>query len=360
MENKKLFGIFLSITSGLLFIGCNIIFEKTNLDFDDVLLIRSITQIISFSIALKIKGLDIWIWTVDEDKNIFKIRLLMLSQAIIGGIVNFTIQVSVYLLPLGDAMAIIFSNVFTTMLMAAIFLNEKIRVFKATCGIFVVAGIMMVIKPFDLFSYKQENIPNMQSHNESNNHSSEGLTQPSTNNHEFHSLHSLHSYYYMIGTVFALLSMVGASSLKIISTILYRNKSTSHAEMYTLYHGFGGLIVSIIVPLVYKGNQRIVLPQNDVQTYSLLGWISLFLLGFLFTIATFTSYSSIKFVGPIVVSFLRTSEIAISYFAQILFFGQIPDIISVLGGLLITIACICIPFEELAKSLFPVQIQKFL
>ena len=154
--------------------------------------------------------------------------------------------------------------------------------------------------------------------------------------------------------------MIGSSSVKILTTVLYRNKSTSAPEMLSLYQGLGGLIVSFVLPIIYQGNQRIILPLDETQTYSVKSWISLFIIGILFSLASFTRFASIRYNGPIVIGFLLTSEIVLSYLAQILFFGLIPDLKSVLGAIFITIACIFIPFEEYFISFFPVPIQKFL
>ena len=130
--------------------------------------------------------------------------------------------------------------------------------------------------------------------------------------------------------------------------------------MFSLYQGFGGLIVSFLLPLIYNGHQRIILPLDGTQSYSVNSWISLVIIGILFSSATFTRFASIRYNGPIVFSFLLTSEIVLSYLAQILFFGLIPDLKSVIGAIFITIACIFIPFEEHFISLVPVQIQQFL
>ena len=346
---SKLFGICLSLIGGLLFIGGNIIFVDSKVDFVDVVFVRSITQVIAFSIALKFKRRNIWIWEVDNDKSIRKIRFLMLLLSSIGGMVTLAIQISVFFLPLGDAMAILFSNVITTMIMAAIFLGERIRAFKIVCGIMVVAGIILVVKPFDFFS---ENVENTFANNETGQKSSDLFRrEPDDDNPR---------YYLYVGSLFAFFSMIGSSSMKIITTVLYRNESTSAPEMISLYQGFGGLIVSFVLPLIYKGNQRIILPLDETPNYSAKNFISLFIIGILFSLATFTRFASIRYNGPIVFSFLLTSEIVLSYLAQILFFGLIPDLKSVIGAIFITIACIFIPFEEHFISFFPVQIQEFL
>ena len=207
-----MFGICLSLIGGLLFIGGNIIFVDSKLDFEDVVFVRCVTQVIAFSIALKLKGRNIWIWEVDNDKSIRKIRFLMLLQSIIGGVQTLTIQISVFLLPLGDAMTILFSSCITTMIMAAIFLGERIRAFKIICGLLVVSGIILVVNPFDFFTDDEFNTS---ANDETRQKSSDLFPKEPDNDNP-------RNYFY-VGMVFALFSMINAVTTTII-TCLFINQ----------------------------------------------------------------------------------------------------------------------------------------
>lgn len=59
--------------------------------------------------------------------------------------------VSVVLMPLGDAQTIIYSCPIFTMVLAAMFLGHRLRLFKTFVGIFTLVGVFLVVRPPALF-----------------------------------------------------------------------------------------------------------------------------------------------------------------------------------------------------------------
>ena len=71
---KKIIGITLAFSSGLIFTANNCLIQTLNLDFSDALLVRSIIQIILLAIVCKAKGLSLW------PKVSEKLRSIMVFQ----------------------------------------------------------------------------------------------------------------------------------------------------------------------------------------------------------------------------------------------------------------------------------------
>ena len=130
------------------------------LNFDDVLFMRSIGQIlIAFVYVIKIKG-SIWIWKVDEGKSVNKLRSLLIIQGITDGIVNLCDLIAVTFMPLGDAITLLLSGVLPTIIFARIFLKERLKLYKIICTVLIITGIILVARPPFLFKDTESDILN--------------------------------------------------------------------------------------------------------------------------------------------------------------------------------------------------------
>merc|ERR1711881_730894 len=109
---------------------------------------------------------------------------------------------------------------------------------------------------------------------------------------------------------------------RIIIKVVVTNKSTSSPELLMFYQSVGCFIISLIAP-AFGGNQRIVFPSGTNKEYDLWSWIILFVIGFARTAMFTMRTKAIEFVGPVVTSFTRCSEIGIAYILQIIFFDTI-------------------------------------
>ena len=78
------------------------------------------------------------------DKNVHKIRILFLLAVFFSGIFNLTDLIAVAYMPIGDAMTIILCGAIPTVILAAIFLDERLRLFKIICSVFVVCLLSSV------------------------------------------------------------------------------------------------------------------------------------------------------------------------------------------------------------------------
>ena len=156
----------------------------------------------------------------------------------------------------------------------------------------------------------------------------------------------------------AIISMCSLSIVFVISTFLYQNKSTESVDTIVLYNGLGQLLVSVIAP-IFGGRSRIFFPTGQESPYDTWDWIFLSIIALTSIAAIFTRFLALKYIGPTTASFVRTVDIVLTYFAQIIFFHAIPTSLSILGAFFILFVCVVIPFEKKIVSLFPEKLQPF-
>ena len=313
------------------------------LDFTDAYFMRSLFQIfVSFFVILK-KRSNFWIFEVDLDKNIHKIRAFFLLATFCGGIFNLTDLVAVQYMPIGDAMTIILCGAIPTVILAAIFLDERLRLFKMICCVFVVTGIILVIRPPFLFNYEAATMIS-NNYSESNNITLIKTEKPKTHNH------------YYVGALGAFICMMSNAIFRTMIKIVHQNKSSRSSELMLLYHGILCVIISFLMTLI-ESNQRILFPSDEVEPYDTWQWLSLAAFAVVGVSKFFMRLKALQLVGPVVVGFVRTSEILVSYLVEIIIFHTIPFLSSIFGAIFIMIACIGVLFEDKFLKCLPSKLQ---
>jgi drug/metabolite transporter (DMT)-like permease len=164
-------GIFLAILSGAIFTLNNCIIQWMKLDFSEIMLVRGSIQVLMFTLVLMANGYSVFP-TIGENPT--KTRLLVIFQGIGGGLMMICSVSCVTFMPLGDAMALLFTAPLSTMILAAIFLRHNVRLYRIVNAFLLITGAILVIQPTFIFDH----FPNL------------------TLDH--------HDYYYYIGAVVAL------------------------------------------------------------------------------------------------------------------------------------------------------------
>ena len=72
-------------------------------------------------------------------------------QGFCAGIVMILCFAAVTAIPIGDALTVVYSNPIFTMIFSAIFLGNRLRLYKITLGLVLSLGIVLVVKPPFLF-----------------------------------------------------------------------------------------------------------------------------------------------------------------------------------------------------------------
>ena len=340
----KLLGICLSLFSCFSLITLNTIVQKLKLHFADVLFARALLQSSVGLFLSRLKGESVWIKEVDACKNLNRMRWLLFLFGFMGAAFNTSDLIAISYMPLGDAMTIIMSSVLPTMILAAIFLKDRLRLYKIFCSILVVSGIVLVLRPPFLFGNSVESEMdtgfNVSIPLKKNRTLSEILEiTPKINSPQFK--------YYNIGAIAALAAMLSSAAMRTVMKMLVQNKSTSSFGVPLFYNSFANLMVALVLP-VFRGNQRILFPSLDVENYDVWQWVGLASVAIIGVTQYSTRFMAIKLISPTLVGFIRTSEIVLAYAIQLVVLDTKPDATSLIGSGLVMVACIGVIFENWA------------
>ena len=333
----------MSFLSASLLLVNNTILKKMELDYTDAYFMRALFQICISCFAILKKGSNFWIFEVDLDKNVHKIRILFLLAVFFSGIFNLTDLIAVAYMPIGDAMTIILCGAIPTVILAAIFLEERLRLFKIICSVFVVTGIILVIRPPFLFNNEAE-MMNSSKNSESINFTTAAPDKPRTHDH------------YYIGALGAFICMMSNAIFRTMIKVLHQNKSSRSSELMLLYHGLLCVVISFMMTLI-ESNQRILFASDDVEPYNVWQWLSLALFAVIGVTKFFMRLKALQLVGPVVVGFVRTSEILVSYLVEIVIFHVIPYLSSIFGAIFVMIACIGVLLEDKFLKCLPSNLE---
>ena len=121
-------GIALAFISGFIFTANNCAIQTMKLDFTEVLFVRSIVQVGVMASVLLWKGQPF----LQINGSSKRVTLMTIIQGLLGGLMIICSFSCVLLMPLGDALTLIFSSPLITMILASAFLGHKLRLFKIT------------------------------------------------------------------------------------------------------------------------------------------------------------------------------------------------------------------------------------
>ena len=343
-------GVLLSFGSAFLLLVTNSILKGMELDFSDAIFIQSLTQVLTFGSLLCRKRSCFWGWKVDQDKNITHVTcLLFFGTAMIGGMSRATDVVAVTFMPLGDAMTIILSSAIPTTIIAAIFLKERLRLIKVVCLILVVTGIVLVIRPPFLFN-----------NNLNTKFDVMDTGSNSTTSRVYEMSPLIHNKYYYIGAASAIGCMIFQSIARIGIRCLMKNQSTSSSDLILFNHGIACLLMSLLLSFAIKGKQRIINSSEGTDNYDSKQWISLFGFAILIIIQLCMRVKALHLISPVIVGFVRSTEIVLSYIVQITFFATVPKVSAIIGSCLVLVSCVSVLLEDSIIDIVPKRIKNIL
>jgi len=302
-----------------------------------------------------INGESFWIQDVDAGKNLYKIRIMLFSYGILGAIFITSNYIAVYFMPLGDAMTIVLSSVLPTMILSAIFLKERLRLYKSSCAVLVISGIVMVIRPPFIFENSSKLVMDLTSHNIKQNFMNQTSTAESA--HSIQVDGSRDNFYYT-GAIAALVCMMFTAKYRIVMQVLVQNKSTSSFAVPQFYFSIAILIAASVLP-AFGGEQRILFPSKMVNKYDNWQWIFLFVATILGIAQHITHFEASRLISPTLASFIRSSEIVVSYIVQTTLFNTEPSLTSLIGSGLVMIACIGVVLESWVISIVSPTMRDF-
>lgn len=156
---------------------------------------------------------------------------------------------------------------------------------------------------------------------------------------------------YFIGVGLSL----GAALLGALTNIVVGTKCKGvSSSILVLIPGFLGVVVSLIGAAIERDLSQVdvdgqvpaatIFPGLD--QLGPIDWLILFVISTLGILSYFTLMEALHIITPTSVSVLRAVEIVMAYAAQVLIFGQYPDLVSISGSLLVIASIVGIALEE--------------
>ena len=213
------------------------------------------------------------------------------------------------LIPLGDANAIFATSVIWTTIFSKIFFKEKFGYLRLIALILGICGILLLSQPDFIF------INNNQNENENKN-----------------------GYLY---------SFCGGFVNSLSFIVLQKLKNVP-AYMVIYFYGFGQMIISLIITSITNNWIGICPGANSYCYKNILIFILVGLTGglgqYIMTIGVAKTSAQI---GSLIVF---TSLILFSFIYQIIFFKQYPNILDIIGGILVILSIIFVYFQKIINK----------
>ncbi|XP_033221597.1 solute carrier family 35 member G1-like [Belonocnema kinseyi] len=292
-EGTKWGGIFLAFLSGTFFtISSALVKAIRNVDPMILLGIRAIFQMILMLII------------ACRESNIFGPkgqRLLIHFQGLVGGLTLCLLYYSFRKLPLGDATTIIFSSPVIVIALSFIFLKEPCGVLRIAVISALFAGVVLVSKPPFLFQLDKSD-----------------ERDP-------------------MGYVCAFL----ATLFTALNIVIMRKCVEIHFAVIVLNLSAWTFLSAALFYLINtEGNFRFYYPKDWFT------WGQILLVAITGLSGQVLVAKALKIEGAGKVSVTRSLDIILAYVCQIYFFGEVPNLWSAFGAVLILLSVICMGFER--------------
>ena len=145
-KKEGLLGVTLAFISGVIFVWNNFLTQWLKLDFADIIFVRSFVSLTLMGSLCYYHKLSLMASGIKK-----KTRSFLVLQGILGGIMITSGYGCVSLMPLGDAITLIFSAPIFTMAFACLCLKHSLGPFRAGLGLGLMVGAILVIQPPFIF-----------------------------------------------------------------------------------------------------------------------------------------------------------------------------------------------------------------
>ena len=142
----------------------------------------------------------------------------------------------------------------------------------------------------------------------------------------------------------------GRAATYVTCTILYQNMNCTTATIL-LYSGFGSLVASAF-------DSRHLILSTKIASMCLSTWLGIMTVAVLGVTAIFMVNKAIALSNPVLVSFVRVSDIVVSFVIQIIFLNQTPSLMGIIGSSFVLSAVSMLGFEQTFVSFLPEGIKQ--
>jgi len=334
---RYIVGNTMAFLSGILFTINNFVIKACRLSFGEIIAVRSIIQIPLMTAIVLIQGHRLLPSTTYQ-------RVMLCLIGLFGSLTMFTSFACVKFMPVADAITLMFTTPLFTMILAALFLRQRLSVLKVLSASILMAGIVLVAKPSFLFP---ENTIGAR------NGSWQMVPAPIDWRHEYQKgiffLFDLKTPlppghdpadYYFVGALIALSCAIFGAAMFIVAAKLGDEVPTN---VRLLYIGISSFVVAGLAEFVDDRDRIFTSNIINITAYEWGVYIGLAcngLLGF------YLEFRSLTMVSPTIVSTLRTTEIVVAFVGQVLITLVVPNLIDVLGASFVFIAALVLIFES--------------
>ena len=155
---------------------------------------------------------------------------------------------------------------------------------------------------------------------------------------------------FYFGVVASLVGTIAGGGHFVVARVLYENKSTSSPLLLVFHAGLGGILISLAA--VFLDKEQMII-SSDIINITLNTWLQMFFVAVGGVLGFLMLNQAVKLTNPVIVSFIRVSEIVISYFIQVFLFEQPVDLFGIIGSVCVTLAVIIVPLENLVRKKIP-------
>jgi len=318
---NSIVGVSLSLISGALFTGNNFIINLNRVSVCDLVLIRSILQLIIYTSICYYK---------DESflPGTFKEKILIISQGVAAAMTFITALASVTYMAVPDALCIVFSCPVVTIILSAIILKDRLTVAKVTSGVLLLFGVILVCKPPFIFD----------------EHPNDDVGNGTATMRLYLMRKVVEDYpHYYIGVLLAVISCCSGGLMNVLISMCHDVSNS----VLVAWSAVAGLAISLIYCVV--NDKSYILSSHIVDT-TLTQWLTFLGLSISGLLAFTTLTKSLQLISPSLVASLRCLELVLAFSVQIIISGSVPDLIVVIGAFLISLGVIILAFQKKIKE----------
>jgi len=324
-------GIVLSTLSGILFCSNNFIIKEFKVIPVDAVLVRGVVQVSFLTAYSLLKSHQIRPAT-------HRLLALALTQGFFGGVSFIAALLAVSYMPVADALVVMFSDPLITMVVASIFLGERMNVLRVCTGLTILTGVTLVCQPPFIFGSGESEVPD---ENDLVVRDMDLLKE--YNETDFYVGTSYRSVVrgqnYWVGVAFAIGAVLSGTFHNICVPLCREIEST----VLVLYVGLVAIFISAVAA---QFDPAACLATGKITEVSPEMWAILFGLAVSGMLAYVFLTRSLQLISPTLVSSLRGLEIIFAYVVESLIILSPPSLLSASGGLLVVCGVFAISLED--------------
>ena len=293
----QILALLLALSSCCVFTFNNYLVKEQQLDTVDVVLLRSIIQcVVLFAIA-KAKGNPLWPFRQAKQTpwQARKVQIALITSSITGSIVIFLGYYAVRKIPLGDAIAIIFSSPIFSILFEWLLVRKTQGIFyKLGFSVVLIGGVVLVIQP--PFLHFQSDVQVEYSSSE----------------------------YLGISAAFG--AAIAGGILNATSWFVTKDVGPI---VLSAYSGLSGFVIALISGLTFVHSDEIM--TSEIVNISAEKWAWLMLVAILSILAFWSQMASFQWIDASTMGALQASEVLLAYLVQVLVMKDEASVLAIIG-----------------------------